>query len=350
MSRAQTSCPSSAKQAAVTRPTQPTPITPIGSLSALMRPRRLAEASVDQACLARYSACALTELPFPPVELANRTGWIVGRDGSFSQYEAVGHALREVVVEALPDEWVSAGKRVLDFGCGAGRTLRHFTEEARHGEFWGCDIDAPSVAWVNANLNPPIQAFVNNERPPLPRPDASFDLIYAFSVFSHLTDSWSSWLAELHRLLKPDGIFIASFLGPGMSEAVAGEPWNDDGIGMNVLHADRAWEQGGPIVLLSPWWIREHWGRAFDIERLDDGAASRSHGLIVARPKPHPPQPAELERIDPGELREIEALRHNIRQLRHEVERVTEGYEASHSWQLTAPLRAIRGRARQLRR
>ena len=34
MSRATTGWPSSAKQAAVTRPTQPTPITPIGSLSA----------------------------------------------------------------------------------------------------------------------------------------------------------------------------------------------------------------------------------------------------------------------------------------------------------------------------
>ena len=33
MSRATTGWPSSAKQAAVTRPTQPTPITPIGSLS-----------------------------------------------------------------------------------------------------------------------------------------------------------------------------------------------------------------------------------------------------------------------------------------------------------------------------
>src|SRR5215204_2200657 len=33
MSRAQTSWPNSAKQAAVTRPTQPTPMTPIGSLS-----------------------------------------------------------------------------------------------------------------------------------------------------------------------------------------------------------------------------------------------------------------------------------------------------------------------------
>src|SRR3982751_2042239 len=35
MSRAQTSCPSSAKQAAVTRPTQPTPMTPIGSFSGI---------------------------------------------------------------------------------------------------------------------------------------------------------------------------------------------------------------------------------------------------------------------------------------------------------------------------
>ena len=44
MSRAHTSWPSSAKQAAVTRPTQPTPITPIGSRSALMGPGTLLEA------------------------------------------------------------------------------------------------------------------------------------------------------------------------------------------------------------------------------------------------------------------------------------------------------------------
>ena len=44
MSRAQTSCPSSAKQAAVTRPTQPTPMTPIGSLSGIER-ERLVEAA-----------------------------------------------------------------------------------------------------------------------------------------------------------------------------------------------------------------------------------------------------------------------------------------------------------------
>src|ERR671914_2081690 len=48
MSRAQTSWPSSAKQAAVTRPTQPTPMTPIGSFSALMRSRRLVEPCVHR--------------------------------------------------------------------------------------------------------------------------------------------------------------------------------------------------------------------------------------------------------------------------------------------------------------
>ncbi len=39
MSRAHTSWPSSAKQAAVTRPTQPTPMTPIGSLSGMKAER-----------------------------------------------------------------------------------------------------------------------------------------------------------------------------------------------------------------------------------------------------------------------------------------------------------------------
>jgi SAM-dependent methyltransferase len=318
-----------------------------------MRPRRLSEHASTERASDRYSARALTELPLPPVELANRTGQIVGPDGSFSQYEAVGRSLRNVVVDALPREWDFTSKSVLDFGCGAGRTMRHFIEEARKGEFWGCDIDVPSVAWVNANLNPPVQAFVNDELPPLPCPDASFDLIYALSVFSHLTDSWSAWLLELHRVLKPDGILIASFLGAGMSEQVAGEPWREERIGMNVLHAERGWEQGGPVVLLSRWWIQEHWGRAFEIERLEDGAPWGNHGLVVARPKPRPPQATGLERIDPGEPREIAALRHNIEQLHREnhaeVQRLTQGYEASLSWRLTAPLRAIRRRAGKLR-
>ena len=48
---------------------------------------------------------------------------------------------------------------------------------------------------------PPFHVFVNGPEPPLNQPDSSFDLIWAISVFTHLTSSWSRWLVELHRLM-----------------------------------------------------------------------------------------------------------------------------------------------------
>jgi SAM-dependent methyltransferase len=296
----------------------------------------------------------------PPVHLANRVGQLVGADGSFAAYEAVGREIRDDVVAALPAGWSWPGKRVLDFGCGAGRTLRHFRAEAADAEFWGCDIDAASIAWMNANLHPPVRAFVNSELPPLPQQNGSFDLIYAFSVFTHITHSWSAWLQELHRLLAPGGLLVASFLGAGLSEALAGEPWDEDRVGMNVLRAHQDWDAGGPIVLMSPWWIREHWGRALEICGLRDDGIVGKHGMVVARPRPNAPTRAELERIDPRESREIAALQHNIRQLQRESDdanaalerahaalaRTVEEFEASRSWRLTAPFRWARTRIR----
>jgi SAM-dependent methyltransferase len=191
---------------------------------------------------------------------------------------------------------------------------------------------------------------------PLPREDGSFDLIYAFSVFTHISDAWSAWLLELHRLLAPGGLLVASFLGTGHSEAIAGEPWEEERIGMNVLRAHQSWEFGGPMVLMSPWWIREHWGRAFDIVTLRDEGTPEVHGLVVARPRPDAPTRAELERIDPHEPREIAALQHNIRQLRRESAagdaegaRVARSFERSRSWRLTAPLRRAGARVRRWR-
>ena len=107
---------------------------------------------------------------------------------------------------------------MLDFGCGAGRTLRHFLEEAENGSFHGCDIDAPSIAWLESNLSPPLHVFANGEEPPLPLETASLDLIWAISVFTHISDHWAAWLVELHRLLRDDGLLIATILGPGLSE------------------------------------------------------------------------------------------------------------------------------------
>ena len=245
---------------------------------------------------------------------------------------------RDGILDALPEGWTFAGKRVLDFGCGAGRTLRHFLDEASVGEFFGCDIDAPSIAWLEDNLSPPFTVFVNEERPPLPLPGSSFDLIWAISVFTHITDQWSAWLVELHRLLRDDGLLIATILGPGVSaeqgktqpdpRAERGDaiPADADRVGMNVIHYGQSWNRLGPAVFHSEWWIREHWGRAFDVLSLREESSSggpanpRGQGRVVLRKRAVEITPGELERIDPTEPREIEALRHNIRQLQYELQ------------------------------
>ncbi|HAT59452.1 MAG TPA: class I SAM-dependent methyltransferase, partial [Opitutae bacterium] len=43
---------------------------------------------------------------------------------------------------------------------------------------------------------------------------SSFDFIYAFSVFTHLTHELQTlWMAEMRRLLKPDGLLLITVHG-----------------------------------------------------------------------------------------------------------------------------------------
>ena len=144
------------------------------------------------------------EPPLPPVDLAIRVGQSSG--DAYEDYLAIGRDSARVIRELLPAGWTFAGKRVLDFGCGAGRTLRHFLDEAPAAELWGCDIHADSVEWMRANLAPPARVFRNELSPPLEVADSSFDLVWAMSVFTHITDEWSGWLLEMHRILAPGGL------------------------------------------------------------------------------------------------------------------------------------------------
>jgi hypothetical protein len=35
--------------------------------------------------------------------------------------------------------------------------MRQFLPEAEEAEFWGCDIDGPSIEWLQENLAPPFR-------------------------------------------------------------------------------------------------------------------------------------------------------------------------------------------------
>jgi hypothetical protein len=89
---------------------------------------------------------------------------------------------------------------------------------------------------------------------------------------------------------------------------------------MTVLNHGQDWELGGPTVFHSPWWLREHWGRAFEIVQMREGIAPREHGLVLLRRRAGVEvTPALLERIDPREPRELEALRWQVRLLQREA-------------------------------
>jgi SAM-dependent methyltransferase len=290
------------------------------------------------------------------------------------RYEARGRATRDQIVSMLPTEWSFEGRRVLDFGCGAGRTLRHFFGEAEIAEFWGADIDEASIAWLSEHLSPPIHPLRSTEIPPIPRPDGYFDLVYAISVFTHLTDSWSSWLLELHRLLRDDGLLIATYAGEAVSERFANEPWDPDQVGMNVLRTWQSWDVGGPFVLHSEWWVRAHWGRPFEVLEVqapsEINSALGPQSWVLMRKRAGRFTAAGLESPQPGEEREVRAMRHNISQLQAEateqrrvllseieslrrhsddLQGAMESLTNSKSWRVTKPLRTLAGRWRERR-
>jgi SAM-dependent methyltransferase len=273
--------------------------------------------------------------PFPPLALANRVGSLEEAKDPYAYYEDLGQRARAHILQALPTDWALQGKRILDFGCGAGRTLRHFLDEAETGEVWGCDIDVESIEWLDKNLSPPLRVFHNGPDPPLPQPDGYFDLIWAVSVFTHLVETWSDWLLELRRVLRPDGLLVATFMGEGMSELIAGETWDEERVGMNVLRYGQSWDLGGPMVLHSPWWIREHWGRGFEVlDVVPQGFATGSsigQGIAVLRRSAGELSRDDLERVEPGHPRELTAIRHNVAQLRAEVADLRRGLDHQRS-------------------
>jgi SAM-dependent methyltransferase len=262
--------------------------------------------------------------PYPPFELANRVGRLPSNDlNGYLWYEGVGRDTKAELLSLLPDDFGWEGRRVLDFGCGAGRTLRQFTGEARRNEIWGVDIDAASIEWMRGNLAPPLHVATCEPEPPLPFADGTVDFAWAISVFTHLVPETSArWLLELHRVLKPGGLLMASYMGRWNSEVLADEPWEEDRVGMNVIQHDRPWEHGGPMVLMSDWWVEEHWGRAFELVGRTADVYNQTWPLLRKRDVTLSAE----ELLEPGnDPREWRALRHNVTQLQREVETTAAG-------------------------
>ena len=102
---------------------------------------------------------------------------------------------------------------VLDFGVGCGRVIRWWDDYADKIQFWGTDINPDLVKWCQDNLDFG-KYYVNPLHPPTEFKNGQFDLIYLFSVFTHLTiDTQRQWLNEFARILGPKKYVLVSVHG-----------------------------------------------------------------------------------------------------------------------------------------
>ena len=134
-----------------------------------------------------------------------------------------------------------------------------------------------------------VRPVFNHCIPSLPIPDASIDLITAFSVFTHIDTFEIHWLAELSRILSNDGICYLTVHNEDTWASLAEDKNNPDnrllksitGIDPAVsaqleesMPGDRLvyrFAQQGPYraqVFLSNRHLETVWGRFFSIEEI----------------------------------------------------------------------------------
>ena len=209
------------------------------------------------------------DLPLPPEVLrlmvagTDDAGWFLtaGRRGADALTELltkVGVALHQC-------------HRVLDFGCGCGRVIRHL----RHlpAELHGCDTNPVAVDWCAEHL--PFGRFaVNALESPLEYDDEAFDLVYAFSVFTHLPHGLQShWMSELRRVLKPGGVLVLSVHGDALLGRLSRAERADYRAGRLVVRAGELVGTNHCAAFHPPAYVRTVLASGFDVlEMVPEGA------------------------------------------------------------------------------
>ena len=110
---------------------------------------------------------------------------------------------RRVLLAELERLPLAPGARLLDAGCGSGRTLDLL---ARFGVASGVDLSSVAVAAARRRGHPDVeQAPVES----LPFDDATFDIVTCLDVIEHTPDDQAT-LSELCRVTRPGGLLLVT--------------------------------------------------------------------------------------------------------------------------------------------
>jgi ubiquinone/menaquinone biosynthesis C-methylase UbiE len=241
---------------------------------------------------------------FPPAELQSHT---VG--SAFEQtLEEAGNFYSYVKSACAKHEHpVGPNSQILDFGASWGRIVRFFLKDVEPDHLHGVDVDA---RFLQAARETGIPGSLHQMDPMgrLPYDDGKFDLVYAYSVFTHLPENVQDhWLAEIARTLKPGGLLIATVEPPRFIDFFLQmrpddkklHPWH--ATLTRKIHADagmkaRLQDQGFVYIpdrdglnetygdcVMTPAYARSHWGQYLEVLEFLDDPSRFWQAVVVAR-------------------------------------------------------------------
>lgn len=171
---------------------------------------------------------------------------------------------------------------VLDFGCGWGRLIRYLARDVTPGRLFGCDpveevLEVCRTTGVPGKLA--RSAFLLESLPF----DQPFDLIYCFSVFTHLSEpAHERALSALHQGMRPGGLLVVTIRPPAYlasepMRALRELPAPSDLSYLFVPHPTNPWQPkpsspdeityGDAVLTLD--YVRERWTSRFELLAVD---------------------------------------------------------------------------------
>jgi ubiquinone/menaquinone biosynthesis C-methylase UbiE len=137
------------------------------------------------------------------------------QNGRGFKFMSLGFKLRDLIKprgNVVKEAGIKPGDTVLDFGCGPGGYILPTTRlTGPKGKIYALDINPQAIelvkVLVSKNGLTNVEAVLSDG--PTGLPDAGIDVVLLYDVLHHLK-SPEDTLAELHRVLKPDGVLSMS--------------------------------------------------------------------------------------------------------------------------------------------
>jgi len=198
--------------------------------------------------------------------------------------------------------------KILDFGCGTSRILRYMIEFCPGPRYFGSEVVPENIKWGKSAF-PEVTYLLQGNSPPVEMQDSSFEIIYAYSIFTHLEENLHRlWLSELRRLLQPEGLLILTVHGERILRRCEGEEnvrkamciedrdykkilrqYNEDGYVFYDCYERKHLARGGidaeryGITYISPEYIRRSWSSKFEILEHEEGAVSNWQDYVILK-------------------------------------------------------------------